>query len=260
MVRIVIFAKFPTPGEVKTRLTPRVSPEDAADIHLASLRAVIEIARKVDVATVILAATPDGRLDDFEELLAFEGLRVISQGQGTLGDRLQAVAETMFAENTAPVLFLGADSPTLPHDRIQEAIVALGESDIVMGPSDDGGYYLLGIAPNGLIEQAADSGSPKDTLRLACTSRPASQRGEPISAALFRGIDWGTERVAGQTRDAARSSGLTLKEIEAWYDLDHWRDLKRVRDDLAARDLTDAAATRKLLQVIRNILNKDGEA
>ena len=157
----LIFAKYPTPGKVKTRLVPPLTPQQAADLHRAALAATCELVRAVGGVRSVLVGTPD----DNVALLARELDTLLDdhwpQGTGSLGDRLVRAADRAFADGSPAVLLFGADSPTIPIAYIHEAIGSLLRHPAVMGPCDDGGYYLLGLAK----PRPALPGSPQRSVQ-----------------------------------------------------------------------------------------------
>ncbi len=169
---------------------------------MSSLRAVCELASSVPSCDVILVGTPDHRVDVMGSLVASWVTNYWTQGRGDLGQRLSRATERAFKTGADVVLLLGADSPTLPPSFLASAFAALEAHDAALGPTDDGGYYVLGM-----------------------------RRFWPE---LFERIDWGTERVAEQTRHRADAAGIDLEELDAWYDLDRFADLKRACHDLQA--------------------------
>ena len=177
--RLIVFAKYPTPGRVKTRMVPPLTPEQAARLHQACLEAVLEQVLLIKGVDVRLAVSPDDKVSALATAVGVSAGRCQPQGAGDLGDRLCRAMTQAFEEGASAVLFMGADSPTLPVEYVRDALSALRAdhpeakcADAVMGPCLDGGYYLLGL------------------------SRPIP--------ALFAGVDWGGEQVAEQTRARAR--------------------------------------------------------
>lgn len=203
-VYALVFAKYPEPGKVKTRLSPPLSPVQAAEIHRAALRTTCELIGSIHHVRTVLVATPDRECRHLADELGTLIDDHWPQGEGTLGDRLERAGHRAFQDGASHLLLFGADSPTTPEDFIRQAITALEECDAVAGPCDDGGYYLLGMR----------------------TPQPA----------LFQNIDWGSERVMEQTRERARRSGIHLHELPLWYDLDRVDDLERAADDLGVGD------------------------
>ena len=213
--RLLIMAKAPVPGEVKTRL--RLAPLKAAALQAALVRDTVEKARSLRLGPVTVAyAPPDGRALVEPLLSTFAGTRLAAQSGGDLGERMLAAAVSLFAQSAGPVLILGTDAPTLPRKSILRAAEALGEGpyDASIIGSDDGGYVLLGL--KGPHEE------------------------------LFRGIEWSTGSVYQTTLEKARANKLFIHEGEPHYDVDTQKDLARLRKELSA-DPELAPYTAKLL-------------
>lgn len=228
---MLIFAKYPQPGAVKTRMTPPLTPEEAAELHLASLRAVCENLPMNAGLAPVLVVTPDQRVDQTVEMLSGTVSDVWPQGEGDLGERLSRAADRAFeagadrqAGFTGSVLLLGADSPTLPKAYVSDAINALTRHDAVLGPTHDGGYYLLGL-----------------------------RRRVP---SLFDRIDWGTSLAADQTKERAVEAGVDLAELRIWYDLDRFTDLRRAYDDLSESPIPLGPAAKGLKCLIDKLLER----
>ncbi|HYQ89024.1 MAG TPA: TIGR04282 family arsenosugar biosynthesis glycosyltransferase [Candidatus Binatia bacterium] len=191
---IALFAKAPLAGRVKTRLVPPLTHEDAARVARASLE---------DTARFIVpeVAAPwtlflDGEADAAMQGLAEEtGLSILPQEGPELGARLKAAFRALRERGARRVLAIGSDSPTLDPVRIQEGIESLGVCDMALGPSEDGGYYLIGT-----------SGSHES---------------------IFDGIPWGSASAAAVTLERARAAGLEVRLLAPWYDLDDPASLRR---------------------------------
>ena len=195
--RILVMAKAPIPGTVKTRLG--LPPEDAAGLQAALIRDTTEKAASLAPTTV--AGAPADGLDLIRPILPDE-VGLIPQPPGDLGDRMLAGSKTLFDASPDPVLLLGTDAPTLPATAIREAADALSTHDVSIIPSTDGGYVLLGLR-------------------------------QPVGA-VFSGVDWSTEAVHRQTLARAEEAGLSVHEGEPWYDVDEPGDLARLREELDA--------------------------
>lgn len=203
MIPICIFAKPPVPGAVKTRLA---LPGRAAELARAFLVDTCAAVQDLGWARTILATT--GEIDS--RLRATLPRAVWMQGEGDLGARLERVLRR--ALDLAPAaMAIGADAPVLPVTRYEAAREALATHDAVLGPSDDGGFYLLALrrCPAGLLAE----------------------------------IPWSCERTFEATLARLRAHGLTVKVLEPWFDIDRPEDLARVRRELA-RDPSVALATR----------------
>ncbi len=197
---IALFAKAPHAGRVKTRLVPPLTREEAARIA----RAALEDTTRYIVPAVSARWTLylDGAADDsLRKLAAERRLAIAAQRGADLGERLTAAFEEMRREGAQRVLAIGADSPTLDPGRIKEAIEILSTSDVVLGPTEDGGYYLVGM------------------------------RGS--HEAIFEGIPWSTPAVAAATLERAGALGLTVRLLPPWYDLDEAGSLLRAYKDCA---------------------------
>lgn len=200
MTRLLVMAKAPVPGSVKTRL--RLPPETAAALQIAFIRDTIQKARAI--APVTVAATPPEALHLVRPLLP-DGVRSTAQSGEDLGERMLDAALRLFERAPEPVVILGTDAPTLPPRSIRAAAAALeGESthdDLAIIGSTDGGYVLLGLR------------KPHE--------------------ALFRDIEWSTQTVHRETLQKARNLGLRVHEGEPHYDVDTPRDLQRLEEELA---------------------------
>jgi rSAM/selenodomain-associated transferase 1 len=204
---VVIMCKAPRAGESKTRLAPLVSGEGAAALAGRFFADAAASLGRVAAALFVAYAPADGRAA-LEEALRGRadgpGPRWLRQRGRDLGERLAAVVEEVFGLGCGPVAVVGADSPTLPPAYVARALDALarGEWDAALGPTDDGGYYLVAL------------------------NRPAPE--------LFRGVEWSTPRAYAQTATNAARLGLRLLELPRWYDVDTPADLRRLRAELAA--------------------------
>lgn len=195
---VAIFAKAPVAGQVKTRLVPPLTPAEAADVALACIQQTIErLPRGAEFSHFLYL---DGDLDsEVGATAAAQGIEVRAQAPGDLGARLRAAFSQLLDEGFPRVLAIGSDSPTLPPGRLRAAARALLANNAVLGPSEDGGYYLLGV------------------------SRPAWE--------LLEAIPWSTSAVAQATRDRASRAGISLAELEPWYDVDDAETLRRAIAD-----------------------------
>ena len=184
---LVVFARSPVPGAVKTRLQARYTPQQAADIYRALVLDTLENARGASAARYVLAYTPADAGEEFRRL-AGPGWDLCPQVEADLGGRMLEAARWSFDRGARRLAIIGSDAPNLPVEFIDRAFRLLGERDVVLGPTVDGGYGLIGL------------------------SRPLD--------AVFGGIDWGTERVFSQTVERVEAAGLTLGLVPPWYDVD----------------------------------------
>lgn len=204
---LVIFAKAPIPGQVKTRLCPPLTPDEAATLHGSFVLDTLE--RTKLAATTLklpcdryLACAPSSTHVFFKIMEERHGVKVIDQVGEDLGARMHQAFETIFARGYRHVLIIGTDVPTVPLDHLKQALTKLEQHDLVLGPAQDGGYYLVGIK------------QPHPTL--------------------FRDIPWSTDQVLKLTQDKAATLGLKAALLELWRDVDTIADLQALIDDNAA--------------------------
>jgi glycosyltransferase A (GT-A) superfamily protein (DUF2064 family) len=211
---IAIMAKAPRSGRVKTRLSPLLTPDEARDLGCCFLRDMTDnlalAAREAGIDPHI-AFAPAGSEAAFATVVApgtgfvlADGSHPAPAGVDGFGRCLFQAAHALHQAGYGAVGLLNSDSPTLPTALLVRAtrLVAERPDRVVLGPSDDGGYYLIVMrAPH---------------------------------AEVFRGIDWSTDRVAAQTRTQAEQAGLELIDLAAWYDVDDAAGLHRLVADLDA--------------------------
>lgn len=149
---VVVMAKYPVAGRVKTRLTQgegAVTAEQAARLHELFLRAELGVLTGVNPGRVVLCIDPPEAEEDFRDLVAGWGLvgevGVMGQSSGDLGERLSSAYERMCGEGACGVLFFGADTPELTPGLVRAAAVGLRDHAVVLGPSSDGGYWTIGV-------------------------------------------------------------------------------------------------------------------
>src|SRR5690554_1575735 len=196
-VAVVVFAKPPVEGKVKTRLACEIGDALATGLYrcfLADISAMVSefVAQSDAAVTPILAYNRDAQHPGYSDFRR-RGFDFWDQGAGDLGARMAAVSQRCFDEGAKRVMIIGADSPTLSPAHLRRAVAALDTHEVALGPSFDGGYYLV-----------------------------AMRRARPQ---IFRGIDWSTDRVFAQTVAACRASSLLCATLEFWYDVDTFGDL-----------------------------------
>ncbi|HSR70667.1 MAG TPA: TIGR04282 family arsenosugar biosynthesis glycosyltransferase [Acidobacteriota bacterium] len=193
---LMVFAKYPRLGRVKTRLQDLLTARQCLDLYRALLADVLQRSEGLPVALhLFLAGCSPPQAGSLVASLGGDSGRwkVHLQEGEDLGERMEN-AYRRLSPRYWRLVFLGADSPDLPLDRLREAFRCLARLPVVIGPSSDGGYYLLGLAQ----------------------ARPA----------LFRGIDWGSRRVLEQTLQRLDPGEVRL--LQEWYDVDRSRDLRRL--------------------------------
>jgi hypothetical protein len=196
---LVIFAKAPIPGEVKTRLCPPLTPDEAATLHGSFVLDMLE-RTKLAVAKLqlpfhrYLACAPSSELVFFKIMEERQGVRLLDQVGEDLGQRMHHTFLDLFAKDYTQVILVGTDVPTLPLSIYQEALAMLSRSDVVLGPALDGGYYLIGL------------------------KQPREQ--------LFTGVPWSTDQVLAVTQQKAKTLGLSVNLTTSWRDVDTITDLQ----------------------------------
>ncbi len=193
--RILIFAKAPHPGQVKTRLIPPLSPQAAAALYARLLEQTLETAARRALAPLQIHCANDLEHPLFKRLAARFNATLHPQHGADLGARLHHGLRRAL-EGADSALAIGGDIPSLQTADLEQALQALrAGSGAVLGPAEDGGYYLLGLR------------------------RP--------QAGLFQGIHWGGDQVLAQTRQRLAAAGLQWVELTERWDLDRPADLQR---------------------------------
>src|SRR5438105_2820372 len=137
--------KFPEAGKVKTRLTTLLSPDDAARVHRVFVTHLVGRLKALKPLALKIVVDPPNQLNAMRELLEITD-ELLPQSDGDLGARLTNATETIRSSANARILFFGVDSPDVPTSRIQRSGELLLASDVVVGPSEDGGYWCLGLS------------------------------------------------------------------------------------------------------------------
>jgi uncharacterized protein len=220
-----IMTKAPQAGKVKTRLTPPLTPEEAAELNICFLRDLgrsIQLASMQSPARGVGVYTPVGAEFVYENVLP-DSFALIPQHGNSFGERLACAIEDLFRVGFESVCLINSDSPTVSASSFAEAANELtkpGER-IVLGPADDGGYYLIGL--------------------------------KRIQHRIFEEIDWSTERVLAQTLDRAAQIDADVHLLSHGFDVDDKATLHRLCDELLGEGPVSnqvAATTREFLQEI----------
>jgi rSAM/selenodomain-associated transferase 1 len=217
---LVVVAKEPLKGSVKTRLSPYLSPADAATLYECLLGDIVAKLEKYKESELWLAFAPGG-----EEYFSqnYRGIRLLAQRGKDLGERLHHVFVDLFDRGHSEIVVADSDSPTVPLSSIDQAFTQLSEHgcDLVLGPSDDGGYYLIGL------------------------NRPAER--------IFHDIEWSTDSVLDRTLERARELAFGVSLLPPAYDIDVEEDLRRLWNDfMTAHDLQELAP--RTYDWLRNLL------
>jgi hypothetical protein len=183
-----------------------LTSDQASALNVCFIRDTTENIQQVTEASKsagLVAYTPVGDESAFDGLLP-TGFQLLPQRGNGFGERLLYACEDLFASGFSAVCLIDSDSPTMPHDALLQAVEWLSRAGdrMVLGPSDDGGYYLIGM--------------------------------KRLHRRVFEQIDWSTERVCAQTLERAREIGLATELLPTWYDVDDAATLDRLRQELTA--------------------------
>jgi hypothetical protein len=192
---LVLFAKAPLPGRVKTRLTPPLSPEQAAEFHWACVCDAWEALEQVPAASRYFYS--DNVAPERPSPAGPEHLEL--QRGADLGDRMINCFQELRAKGHQRVLIVGSDSPTVPHAYLAQGLAALQRADAVLGPSEDGGYYAIGCR-------------------------------EP-DPRMFAGVPWSSAETLRRTEASLRALGQRVHHLPPWYDVDTPQDLRRLANE-----------------------------
>ena len=141
---IIIFAKAPVPGEVKTRMCPPLAPDEAASLHGSLVMDAVERTRSLRGVDIFLACSPGMDHPFFQTLAARHRIRLCDQVGADLGRRMDHALTAVFARGYAYALLVGTDIPNVAARHYERAKALLQTTDVVWGPTEDGGYYLVG--------------------------------------------------------------------------------------------------------------------
>jgi len=196
--RLIIFTRFPLAGSTKTRLIPVLGAAGAARLQRRMTEHVLRRVRQVQLAPAlnIEIRFDGGDLDRMQAWLG-PGYDYQPQGIGSLGDRMAAAFAVAFKNGCDQVVLIGADIPGIAAATVESAYDGLDQTDVVLGPSSDGGYYLIGMH-----SEAFTAGRK-----------------------MFQGLPWGTATVLNETLNIASAAGLQAHLLEELEDVDVPEDL-----------------------------------
>lgn len=195
--RLLVFAKAPIPGQVKTRLIPSMGATAAASLHEKLVFHSLETVKNSGLGPVEVWCTPSEEHPFFKLCAEKFQLRLRKQTEGDIGKRM-AYAFDHTLGKVPSALLIGTDCPSLTQDDLKEAVEALAQGmDAVIGPAEDGGYVLLGL--------------------------------HRFAPELFAGISWGADLVFEETRERLRGLGWQWHELKERWDVDRLEDVKRLR-------------------------------
>ncbi len=218
---LLVFVKLPVARRVKTRLQPELSPALAASLYRAMVDDVFTALERPERWDLIAFFSPPEQERAFREWLP-DSTGLVPQSGTDLGERLASAFEWSRAHGHSRTIIVGTDMPTLGSSVVSDAFVALEHAEVVLGPSTDGGYYLVGLK-------------------------------EPRHE-LFEDVDWSTPEVLEQTIARIDSTGATYHLLQERTDIDTWQDALIVLEEIISRDPDGSAGlapiTRALLSAL----------
>lgn len=192
---LLVFLKYPEPGKVKTRLAKSIGAERAAGLYREFIGLTLQNGARLIEAACFATFTPPEKKAELMTMFPGAWHWFEQHASTDLGERIRHAIADVLAQGYPRVLVIGTDSPDLPHAFLEEAAEKLLDHDLVLGPAEDGGYYLIG--------------------------------GKAAPAALFEGIEWSTEKVLAQTLRNAQRLNLSVHLLPTWYDVDDLQTLQR---------------------------------
>ena len=200
---LIVFAKVPEAGKVKTRLTTLLSPEWAARLYESFLLDALDLYCSLNIDVRLYFSSP---VEKIPERFRLESLSLHEQKGPGLGERMATAFVETFIAGYERAIIIGTDHPTLPVSFIEQAFELLKDPHhVVIGPSDDGGYYLLGMSE--------------------------------FYSALFKDMTYSHDQVFSQTMERAANTDASLHVLPAWYDVDDPNALKRLIKEMAGSSL-----------------------
>lgn len=198
---LIVFGRYPVPGRTKTRLIPALGPAGAAELQREMTESILDIALAAGIAPVRFCYT-GGTSRQVRRWIKRPGLHIERQTDGGLGWRMQQAIASALKQGNQQVVLMGTDVPSVTVDQLKTAFDSLQNNDMVLGPSRDGGYWLIGLR------------------------RPAD---------LFTDIAWGTDRVLEQTLAAGRRLKLRTAQLAPLQDIDNGNDLADLPSHIHSR-------------------------
>jgi uncharacterized protein len=222
---LAVMAKAPIPGTVKSRLVPPLTATQAAELSRALLLDLLDQLQELSGAERYLCFTPDPA-GVLMRAMAGAKFHLIAQRGSDLGERMAAVFTDLRTRGHRSILLIGSDLPAFPLNYLAQAFeyLAAPTARAVLGPSEDGGYYLVGL-------------------------------NQPVPE-IFRGMTWSHERVFTQTLARLEALGIPTRQLPRWFDIDTPADLERLRH----LDETAAARMKSTLKFLRHGDNRQRPA
>jgi rSAM/selenodomain-associated transferase 1 len=218
---VIIMAKAPLAGTVKTRLQTLLSAEQCAQLAACFLRDTISKAKILKIQKLIIAYSPAAEIDYFQPL-GDEKTSFNEQKGDNLGEKMFSAFEFAFAQDTDAAVMVGTDSPTFPADFIERAFGFLEtNSDAVLGRTADGGFYLIGL-------------------------RQPDER-------IFKAVEWSSPKTFEQVRENITKLAWRLSEVPGWYDIDEPKDLAQLKNEFLNNENAQKRAPQTFEWITKNI-------
>ncbi len=212
MERVILFAKEPVPGRVKTRLAATIGADAACAVYTAFVTDTLARLARYERARTVLAIRPaDHGAPILSALAEQHHMATFTQTGADLGQRMANALERTIRADGKNTVLIGTDLPNLPLTHLDDAFDRLNRHELVFGPTTDGGYYLAGAAPRALNGLAPGNGNHWPDL----------------ANRLFGNIPWSAPNTLHTT--LARGQGIPIALAPAWYDVDDIHDLHRLR-------------------------------
>ena len=192
---IIIMAKVPEAGKVKTRLQPALTSNESAELATAFLQDTENKAKTI-TDNLIVAFSPINKKNELENILQHKPFLIEQRGDN-LGEKMFNAFKFAFEASSDAVVMIGTDSPTFPADHIEQAFEFLDlETDVVLGKTEDGGFYLIGL--------------------------------RKLDTQIFENVSWSSDETFEQVWKNTMDLGLHLREVPSWYDVDEPEDLEKL--------------------------------
>lgn len=216
---VIIMAKVPIAGNVKTRLQPYLTPERSADFAACLLSDTI--AKVESLRNQLIIAYSPGNEREYFDRFALSKTFFVEQKGSDLGEKMFNAFEFAFSRNIDSAVMIGTDSPTFPCKFIEDAFEDLEKFDAILGKTSDGGFYLIGL--------------------------------NRLKTEIFENVEWSSPKTFRQTKENVLGCGLKLKEMPEWFDVDEPSDLEKLRQDFAQNAVSRLAAPKTFEWIRANL-------
>lgn len=197
---LIVFAKTPLKGRIKTRLQPHLTPEKILNLYKSFITETMSRCLRLKDAEIFLGSYPTKDNDFMKELTKKHNIKSFNQRGKNLGERFVNAFKDRFKQGYGKVVIIGSDSPLIPVENIKKAFLKLTKNEFVLGPCCDGGYYLVGASK--------------------------------VIPEVFHNIPWDTDRVLNRTLGKLNSLNIRFYLLPFWYDIDTIEDLRFFRNHL----------------------------